>query len=118
MRQDFILQPTSELDEFGNTVYDFPLADTVVGGVYQPTPYGNSDQQHIQDGILAFIGWWKQYQSYGFGLMQYFSSEYNQIIFANLKNMLSRDGYSVSQYAIVKKGKGFMIDTSKIVPVN
>ncbi len=59
-RQDFLLQPYkySGSDE---VVWDFPLDDFYSNGVLQPTPYGDSDEQHKIDIIVNNIGAIKQF---------------------------------------------------------
>lgn len=106
-RTDFIL----------NKDGDFPLQDNVVGGVYLPTPVGNSDQQHIADGIFYDLGDLKQFPTYGFGVFNYLNAEYDQSVESKLKQMLAKDGYTVNPGAVIPvSGGGFIIDAkTKII---
>jgi len=115
-RQDFLLQPNT--DSQGNVYYDFPLDDTVIDGVYLPTPYGNSDNQHIIDIIFIWKGAIKQFPLLGFGLFQYQNGEYNKnLVFSSLSDQMKSDGYLVKNGAISSDGSnGFNIDTDFIFP--
>ncbi len=60
-----------------------------------------SDQQHVQDTIAAFPGWWKQNPTDGVGILQYINSTgQEQTIERSIKIQLSSDGYSVSSTGI------------------
>lgn len=53
-----------------------------------------SDQQHKQDTISAFPGWWKESPADGVGLMQYLKSAGKQNALAkSITNQLNSDGY-------------------------
>ncbi len=67
-RQDFLLQNY-------NGVWDFPLDDFYLNGVIQPTPYGDSDNQHKIDIIVNNIGAIKQFPLLGFGLFKWLKAE-------------------------------------------
>lgn len=57
----------------------------------------DSDEQHIQDTIIAHQGWWKQYPADGVGLYKYLNgSASTQLISQNIKMQLQLDGYYVS----------------------
>lgn len=105
-RTDFIL----------NQDGDFPLQDTVIGGVWLATPFGKSDQQHIADGIVNDLGDLKQFPTYGFGLYNYLNSEYTQSIEGKLKEVLKKDGYSVIPGCVSPvKGGGFIINARDFI---
>lgn len=108
-RTDFLLN--SPVIISGKKVYDFPLQDTVVNGVWLDTPFGSSDFQHVKDGIYYIKGWLKSTPTYGFGINQYLNSEYNQSIYGGLKQELLKDGYITSP-GFVKPvlGGGFIVN--------
>lgn len=59
---------------------------------------GLSDDQHIQDIIESFPGWWKEFPSIGVGILQYLnSSGQEQQIERSIKLQLTADGYEVSR---------------------
>lgn len=106
LRQDFLL------DSDG----DFPLEDTIVNGVYLPTPYGNSDNQHKIDIIFFNTGSLKQYPTEGFGIFKYENSEYDaDNVYSNLSQEVKDDGYKLMSGSIypVSEG-GFDINTDLI----
>jgi hypothetical protein len=104
-RQDFLL------DQNG----DFPLEDTYVEDILLNTPYGDSDTQHIVDGIIYTIGSLKSVPTFGFGISSYQNSEYSNSIYNSLNKTLMDDGYSASKESVKKvNGGGFTIDTSFI----
>lgn len=107
VRQDFLLNPDG----------DFPLQDTKINGVMLPTPYGDSDSQHILDIITSDLGWIKQFPTLGFGVYQYRSAEIDlQGIEKKLKIQMDKDGYIVKHGAVApSQGKnGFTINCSFI----
>lgn len=56
-----------------------------------------SDQQHIQDTINAFPGWWKENPSDGVGVFQYMNSAGTAGQLAReIKIQLQSDGYNVN----------------------
>jgi hypothetical protein len=56
-----------------------------------------SDQQHIQDTINAFPGWWKENPADGVGLFAYLGGGgVEQQLSRAIKIQLRSDGYSVS----------------------
>lgn len=56
-----------------------------------------SDQQHIQDTINAFPGWWKENPSDGVGVFQYMNaSGAEQQLSRAIKVNLKSDGYNVN----------------------
>ena len=58
---------------------------------------GISDQQHIQDTLTAYKGWWKQYPADGVGLYSYINGSVNtQLLAQQIKVQLQLDGYKVS----------------------
>lgn len=59
--------------------------------------YGISDEQHIQDTIYAFPGWWKENFADGVGLRSYLSSAgQTQILARSIKVQLQSDLYTVN----------------------
>lgn len=115
-RQDFLLQPF----DYGNgeITWDFPLDDTIVDGVYLPTPYGDSDDQHIIDIIVGVKGGLKQFPLLGFGLFSYLNGEFiSSQIFSALSTNMKMDGYTVKQGCIQSvQGGGFTINRALILP--
>lgn len=58
---------------------------------------GPSDQQHIQDIVESFPGWWKEYVLLGVGIRSYNGSTgKEQEIQTNIALMLRSDGYKVN----------------------
>lgn len=106
IRKDFIL------DENG----DFPLEDTVVGGVYLDTPYGNSDPQHILDLLQYGYGHLKKEPNVGFLMSNYLNSEFNlQSVYNSLEDTMKKDDYHIRVGVLNPvSGGGFIIDTSYI----
>ena len=111
LRQDFLLQNY-------NGVYDFPLDDFYINGVIQPTPYGNSDDQHILDIIVNNTGAIKQFPLLGFGLFKWLNSEAtSDKIYQSLRNNMKSDLYLVQVGAInMISNDGFVINYNKIIP--
>jgi len=61
-----------------------------------------SDQQHIQDTINAFPGWWKQYPADGVGVRAYVGSAgILQDLARAVKLQLKSDGYTANNPEIV-----------------
>ena len=115
-RQDFLLQPY-KYDGSDEIVYDFPLDDFYIDGVIQPTPYGNSDAQHILDIEMNNIGSIKMFPLLGFGAFQYLNSEFDiPTVFNSLSQQMKSDGYFVSIGAVYNN-KGFKINNKLIKPV-
>ena len=55
-----------------------------------------SDEQHIEDIITSFLGWWKEYPALGVGIKQYQgSSGMEQTMEREIKLQLQGDGYTV-----------------------
>lgn len=114
-RKDFLLQPFKDAN--GNTYYDFPLEDTVSpDGVYLPTPYGFSDDQHKIDIIFANKNAYKRFPLLGFGIIGYEKAEYDQdSINLSLIQEMKSDGYRVNNGAVIpNNNNGFTIDTDFI----
>jgi len=112
-RQDFLLQ---KYNYNGVEVYDFPLDDFYQNGVLQPTPYGDSDEQHKIDIIVNSQGAIKQFPLLGFGLFKYLQSETNSSeLFNSLSSNMKMDGYFAGTGSLVYvKNEGFKIVTDKI----
>lgn len=78
VRQDIALLDNDLIIQDG----DFVIAD--------------SDQQHIEDTINAFPGWWKENPQDGVGAIAYISSSGNlQQLARDIKLQLQSDGYTV-----------------------
>lgn len=96
-REDFIL------DEDG----DFPLEDFVAAGVYLPTPYGNSENQHILDIIISHKGWIKQSPTIGFGVLSKVNSEFSvHGVEKDLNIELDKDNYKSKNGVIEPNNNG------------
>lgn len=116
-RQDFLLQPYIYPGS-SETVWDFPLDDFYIGGVIQPTPYGNSDNQHIIDIIVNNVGAIKQFPLLGFGLFRWLNSEaQTDVVYSSLTSNMKMDGYLVGIGTVKPaQNNGFEIDTGYIKP--
>ena len=58
---------------------------------------GLSDEDHMQDLIESFVGWWKEYPAVGVGIKQYQASAgQEQVIERNIKLQLQGDGYDIA----------------------
>lgn len=114
-RQDFLLQPFEDVN--GNIYYDFPLDDKVIDGVFYPTPYGKSDNQHKLDIIVNNLGALKRFPLLGFGVLKYEEGEYDQdSVNSALTEQMKNDGYTVKHGAISPDPNGgFIINTDLIV---
>jgi hypothetical protein len=65
-----------------------------------------SDEQHIQDTIVAHPGWWKQFPSEGFGLSSWLGGPaLTQEIQKGIRLNLSADGYSCNPSVSEVNGK-------------
>lgn len=73
---------------------------------------GDSDEQHIQDTVNAFPGWWKENPSDGVGALQYLNAAGNtQALSRAIKIQLQSDGYSVNNPQIqFENGKQLIIN--------
>ena len=66
-----------------------------------------SDEQHIEDTINAFAGWWKENPADGVGIKSYLGAPLNtQIIAQNIRTQLNNDGYTVSKPTAVIDANG------------
>ena len=71
-----------------------------------------SDEQHIEDTINAFPGWWKENPQDGIGVSAYLGGPLNtQLLSKNIILQLSADGYTVANPDI-------SIDTSGNLIIN
>src|ERR1700744_3188772 len=62
---------------------------------------GLSDEQHIQDTINAFPGWWKEFPADGVGIISYLkSSGKQQQLARNVQLQLQADGYTVDNPSV------------------
>jgi hypothetical protein len=85
MRYDFALDSNDD------------LAINAQGDFY----FEPSDQDHIQDTINAWPGWWKQYPLDGVAVLSYLkSSSGQQLLARQIKVELNSDGYQVNNPVI------------------
>jgi hypothetical protein len=57
---------------------------------------GVSDNQHIQDIIQSYIGWWKQFPLVGVGIQSYVNSNgQDQALARSIQIQLQSDGFTV-----------------------
>jgi hypothetical protein len=69
-----------------------------------------SDQQHIQDTINAFPGWWKEFPSDGVGVLQYLrGAGLQQQLSRSIRLQLRSDGYDVNNPKISYDPSGKLI---------
>jgi len=72
--------------------------------------YGVSDQQHIQDTINAYPGWWKENFSDGVGIRDYVnSSGQSQILSRIIGIQLKSDLYTVDSPKVFFDSSGKLI---------
>lgn len=98
--------------------YDFKLVPDVNGNddLFIDPETGDfviaaSDEQHIEDTIRAFPGWWKQYPADGVGVRSYVgSSGQAQALSRNIKIQLQADGYTVNNPQISFVGGQLLIN--------
>jgi len=56
-----------------------------------------SDNQHIQDTINAFQGWWKEYPADGVGIQAYLNAPLTELLLKqNIRSQLESDGYKAN----------------------
>ena len=59
--------------------------------------FGASDVNHINDIIVSFPGWWKQFPSLGVGVMAYLKGKGNsQSLLKSIRLQMQSDGYRVN----------------------
>ncbi len=57
---------------------------------------GASDNQHIQDIIQSFVGWWKQFPLVGVGIQSFINSNgQDQALARSIQIQLQSDGFTV-----------------------
>ncbi|MCW3126589.1 MAG: hypothetical protein JWO03_2247 [Bacteroidetes bacterium] len=60
-----------------------------------------SDKQHIEDTIIAFPGWWKQFHQDGVGIWAYYGGpNRSQQLQQNVSLALQADGYTVTNPSV------------------
>ena len=65
-----------------------------------------SDEQHIQDTINAFPGWWKEFPSEGVGVFQFVNaSGAEQALSRSIQLQLKADGYTSTPKVTNDNGK-------------
>lgn len=68
---------------------------------------GRSDQQHVEDIINSYPGWWKEYPQVGVGVMNYLnSSGQQQKLQRSIIIQLQADGYVVSNPTVENNPDG------------
>jgi hypothetical protein len=71
---------------------------------------GPSDEQHIEDIISAYLGWWKEFPSVGVGIKQYQAgSGVEQTIEREIKLQLKADGYTVDRPSVEFDSSGRLV---------
>jgi hypothetical protein len=91
--------------------YDFLLIDN---DLYIDPNTGDfviaqSDEQHVQDTIAAFPGWWKQYPADGVGVFAYQNSSGQQQVLARIMiQQLQSDGYQCNNPVITQAPDGIL----------
>jgi len=69
--------------------------------------YALSDQQHIEDNIIACPLWWKQYPADGVGVNNYRNSTGKvQQLMGAIKKQLQADGYNCANAVITTSPNG------------
>lgn len=66
-----------------------------------------SDEQHIQDTINAFAGWWKEYPLEGVGVISWLGGSINkQAIQRSIRINLEADNYTVGNPSVIVGSDG------------
>lgn len=74
-----------------------------------------SDEQHIQDTINAFPGWWKEFPADGVGILSYLKSSGTQQDLARSTILqLQADGYTVNNPVVVINPDNISINPNAI----
>ena len=69
--------------------------------------YVLSDEQHIQDTIIASPLWWKQFPADGVSLRSYLNSGGQiQVIMSSIKKNLQNDGYNCNNPIVAQTPNG------------
>ena len=69
-----------------------------------------SDEQHIEDTINAFPGWWKEDPEDGVGIASYLGGPLNtQLLAKNIILQLTADGYTVTSPTVTLDTSGNLI---------
>jgi len=69
-----------------------------------------SDEQHIEDTINAFPGWWKEDPEDGLGIAAYLGGPLNtQLLAKNIILQLTADGYTVTSPTVTLDTSGNLI---------
>jgi len=90
LQNDLGLDPNGDLDIINNDL-----------------TYVLSDQQHIEDNIIACPLWWKQYPADGVGINNYRNSSGKvQQLMGAIKKQLQADGYNCSNAVITTSPDG------------
>ncbi len=101
-----------------NPRYDFKLVDN---DIYIDPVSGDfvvviSDEQHVEDTINAFPGWWKQNPADGVGVWAYAnSSGQNQVLARNILQQLQSDGYQSAGPIITQNSDGVLVVNPNVV---
>lgn len=87
--------------------YDIALISNDIVFVNGDFAIAQSDQQHIQDTINAFPGWWKERPADGVGALAYLnSSGMQQALARSIQINLKSDGYQAGVPVIVQDSTG------------
>lgn len=63
---------------------------------------GASDNQHIQDIIQSYIGWWKQFPLVGVGIQSFVNSNgQDQALSRSIQIQLQSDGFTVQSPQVI-----------------
>ncbi|HVX01016.1 MAG TPA: hypothetical protein VHA52_11350 [Candidatus Babeliaceae bacterium] len=74
-----------------------------------------SDEQHIQDTINAFPGWWKEFPADGVGILSYLkSSGKQQELAREIILQLQTDGYTVTNPTVIISTDNISINPNAI----
>ena len=74
----------------------------------------DSDQQHIEDIVEAFVGHYKEFPLLGVGIRQYINSAGAQVELQTfIRLQLEADGYTVND-VIIGEGEKIFIDAERI----
>lgn len=72
--------------------------------------YGISDEQHVEDTIIAYPGWWKENFSDGVGIQSFLNSDgQEQILERIMKIQLESDLYTVKNPSVSFSTSGKLI---------
>lgn len=92
------------------TRQDLKVVDNAIIISNNDVQWANSDEQHIQDTINSFAGWWKENPLDGVGIFSFLKSKGKENMVAkDIKLQLSSDGYIVSNPQVNFDRNGILI---------